>query len=969
MTAWTMTSIGTDNADTGTTVGLTTTQTLSINQLFAVSITFNNDSATTPNFSSGPSIAGLGGWVTLVNQEVDSPQAAADAGVRTILWIGYATTGSGASSPGNLNFILTAAAGVCAIAGVKIAGPAVADVTVVQGPTSTTGSTTLIDAYTPVNTTDGNLMVAAIGTESNTAPGVGTADSSVSTFTSGGGAAANVGTAIAWKVHNVADSSDDRFATTVSDGGSVFVVLNEAVAVTSKSGTESPAITISDTSSVFKTDILSASDTSAITATDAVTSKNITTTDAAAITITEATTLTGKTTTDTAAITIADTSQVTVIVNTTDTAAITAGDVASAPQITDTKSATDTAAITIADAVTSKNIVTTDTAAITIADSSSAFQTDILSATDTTAITISEGTSISGASTSVSGSESTAITIAESVATVVAVSTTDTAAITISDVSAPQTQFASTDTAAISVTDNAVQVVDITASDSTSISVTESQTSFLTVGGSIPVTENFATLPADLIKGAGVNTLWDNTFGNPAGSMRSSGNATDWWYLTDSKWTRSNFSITYDTYINSGTREISNFNTWVTSPGATSNGYMFRLDTIGASVGWYTVSGGNHSTRINSTVTVGGGFAATPGKWYRTTLTGNSATGTLTSSVVDTTNSTVVYADSHTVATGASGVFGKKQDALAGPGHYIDNIVLAGNAPTVGIDTNALSATEGTSMAGLVSASESTAISVAESVATDISQSSTDTAAITIADTSAVFKDITATDGAAISIADASSVNSGTSPAGNESTAISIAETTAIFKTMVATDTTAITITETASTNLSPTATDTAAVSVAEVATVAILLSTTDTTAITISDVSAPQKNFSATDTTAISVADAVTAKNITTTDTTAITITETTALFVTKSATDGAAVSVADIALVAPTITITATDTSAISVADVGVKVASQPSITWEEIDVTDVVAPQATGTHVTVNVTVTQAPPDSITVTEVYA
>lgn len=214
--------------------------------------------------------------------------------------------------------------------------------------------------------------------------------------------------------------------------------------------------------------------------------------------------------------------------------------------------------------------------------------------------------------------------------------------------------------------------------------------------------ENFAVLPT-IIKSAGVSL--DGAVGNPAGSLRSDGNA-DWWYFTGSEWTAASFMFTYDIMFPSGsnTRDIANLAFWTTGlSGGTSNttadGYMFRMDSGDPNSGLYQFTDGVHGTALGATA----GITPARDTWYRVTITAEASTGAC-QVVVRVASTGTLWWDSgvRTLPAGnRTGTFGQKQDAAGSTeGSRWDNFALD-IPPTTTTDTAAITVTESSAVIAL----------------------------------------------------------------------------------------------------------------------------------------------------------------------------------------------------------------------------------------------------------------------------
>jgi hypothetical protein len=336
--------------------------------LIWVAVACDNLSGTTPTISSVSKPAGeTGTWV--VEQEAGSTTTSAAGGVRVII-AAIEVLGGGTWDGHTVTITLsgTVTAKAMHIGCIKSS---------IGGVVSATGWGSSASASSPATgysypSTGYAAMIVAYGQESATAPGFTGGfynyASTAATATSGGGAASNIG--ITAGVATIGGSFN--ISSVSSDGEWAFAVatVTETNPNTPISGSESTAITISDSSSLSISYVPAGSESTAISVAETTAIlKTMTASDTGAVSIAETTSLTGKTVTDTAAVSVTDTSQVSAIIN-----------------------ASDGAAVSVAESRT---------------------QAATFSTTDTGAITIAESTSISGQASAPVGSESTAISVAE----------------------------------------------------------------------------------------------------------------------------------------------------------------------------------------------------------------------------------------------------------------------------------------------------------------------------------------------------------------------------------------------------------------------------------------------------------------------------------------------------------------------------------------------------------------------------
>jgi hypothetical protein len=208
-------------------------------------------------------------------------------------------------------------------------------------------------------------------------------------------------------------------------------------------------------------------------------------------------------------------------------------------------------------------------------------------------------------------------------------------------------------------------------------------------------------------------------------------------------------------------------------------------------------------------------------------------------------------------------------------------------------------------------------------------------------------------------------------PAGDESVAISVGESSQVVAPSTpisGTDTAAISVTET--TSLFKTgiqAADQSAISVSEQRALFGQLVSSDTAGISVNDVGNAPVALSRTDSVSISVAETRTIVVAhSRTDTAAISVGDTSSSFRTMPVTDGAAISVSESATVGGFFLVASSDTLVFGLTDSGLQTVPLPPEI--EISVTDVASPKMDATHQVVDISVTQAAPASISVTEVY-
>lgn len=191
---------GSNKTSGGTTLNITTGDTAAIGDIIIVAVATDNLTTTTPTVSSINKMAGeSNNWVQLAH--VDSDQSSGASGVILEIW------GIQASIAWTSTVLtITLSGGVTAKAAVgrlftggslTVRGSAAVDND--TGGTSTQATATLSGASQPQT---GDLILEAIGWERDVAPtqSDGTMTLAQNVATSGGGAAANMGVALYWKV-------------------------------------------------------------------------------------------------------------------------------------------------------------------------------------------------------------------------------------------------------------------------------------------------------------------------------------------------------------------------------------------------------------------------------------------------------------------------------------------------------------------------------------------------------------------------------------------------------------------------------------------------------------------------------------------------------------------------------------------------------------------------------------------------
>lgn len=311
-------------------------------------------------------------------------------------------------------------------------------------------------------------------------------------------------------------------------------------------------------------------------------------------------------------------------------------------------------------------------------------------------------------------------------------------------------------------------------------------------------------------------------------------------------------------------------------------------------------------------------------------------------------DSDIMY-DDLLISAGATPITGSESTAIT----VADSSSLVITEAKSASDSAAITITDTSAPQKAFSSTDTATISVAESVAIQVTQSTTDTTAITVADTSSVLISETksASDTAAINIADASALSQTNAVPGNETVNISVDESVALFKTIPVTDTGSLAVAETAANAVAQPAVDTAAISVSDTSAVLKTLVTSDTASIAVADTSAVAVTITATDTSAITVTETATIfRALSAVDTTAITVVDSSASALSVSTADSGALSVNDVG--SASIAIATSDTGALSVSEVANVASSVPGTETVAIGVAETVS-----TFVTVSATDTSA------------
>lgn len=442
--------------------------------------------------------------------------------------------------------------------------------------------------------------------------------------------------------------------------------------------------------------------------------------------------------------------------------------------------------------------------------------------------------------TPVSGSESTAITISDSSSLAItdAKSATDTTAITISDVSAPQKGFSSTDTSAITISESVATAVSVATTDGAAVSVAETSA----VAVSLPTTDTTAITIAD----------------------------------------------------------ISNIGS--TLPGT---------DSAAVSVAEQTSFVNTQSAADTTAISVAESVAVQVGK-----------TGVETPSISIADTSSVLLSDTKSASdTTAVSISETAANAVTQPAS----------------DTSAITVSEFAVTFVTLSATDTSAVSVAETAGNAVAQATSDTGSIAVSESTATSGTVTANDTNALTITDSSSVFQGTDIPGQENVSISVTEISGLVKTIPTTDTSSSTIAESVALTVTQPATDTSAVSVAETSAVVVALSATDISSVAVSETTDAFKTLTANDTTAVAAGDVATSTAVTqpAVDAAAVSVVDSSASALSVATSDTGAVSVNDVG--SASIAIATTDTGALSVSDIGSVSTSLPGTDSSAVSVTE--------------------------------
>lgn len=354
---------------------------------------FDNLTATTPTVTSAASnMPGETATFTVLNFGT-AAQSAAGGCVRGAIAYGTATIDWGTSS--SLYFTLSASIGATGAGGGAMY--ALSGVDPSGGPNvnvSNTGSSVSSGGNVPANTALFLFAFSESNSPNTSFAGTGGFGNMMRQSTTGGGAASNA-CFTTW-FDNPSSANIYTDSATISDGG-MWLLGFPDLAPTAKTGTEGPALTITESSSVVITNVITASESEAITITGAVTiGSSSTSTESEALTITESSALSGNYTpisgTEAPAVTITESRSISGTATTSESEAVT---------ITETSAFSNTATTSESEALTISEassvvlpVVTSESEALTITESSSVMITIYPSASDSAQIHVDESARI-----------------------------------------------------------------------------------------------------------------------------------------------------------------------------------------------------------------------------------------------------------------------------------------------------------------------------------------------------------------------------------------------------------------------------------------------------------------------------------------------------------------------------------------------------------------------------------------------
>ena len=312
------------NTTSNTTIGTgapTGTDYPQVGDYVVVMTTFDNQSGTTPT-ATAMSMSGGGGAVgafTILN-EGTSNVATALGSVRVA--IGYAQVTTAYTSGPTANVTLSVATPIRTIGWTAVTGAA----NPAAFNSAAAGIATTF-SYTGAVAAPDTIGIFAVGTEANAAPSVTAGTVVASVGSASGGSAANVFMSIV--------SSTGNLAGTVSDGGVIGVLFEDASTSTPVSGAETGTFSVTETSSLAQTNSVSITDTgtfSASTETSSLAQSNFTTTDAGTFSVTGTAAIAStSSTTDSGTFSATETSALSVVLSRTDTGTFSATETSSLP--------------------------------------------------------------------------------------------------------------------------------------------------------------------------------------------------------------------------------------------------------------------------------------------------------------------------------------------------------------------------------------------------------------------------------------------------------------------------------------------------------------------------------------------------------------------------------------------------------------------------------------------------------------
>jgi hypothetical protein len=233
-------------------------------------------------------------------------------------------------------------------------------------------------------------------------------------------------------------------------------------------------------------------------------------------------------------------------------------------------------------------------------------------------------------------------------------------------------------------------------------------------------------------------------------------------------------------------------------------------------------------------------------------------------------------------------------------------------------DTAALTITESSSASqnAAVPGAETIGLGVTEQATILVTQSRTDTASLAVSESASTAVSLSRTDTAAISVSDVSTHNISLSRA--DTASLTITESTSGFNTAVASDTASISVNDVgAFAPVGMPGADGGALAVTEQATIVVSITASDTASLTITEASTHASTLSRTDTAALTITESTShALSLSRTDTAALSVSDTSSHLITLSRTDAAALTISDAST--HFITKTASDTAALTITEI---------------------------------------------------